>query len=176
MKTVILYGAPAVGKLTVAKELSKITGFEILHNHLINDLVTVSADFKTPEFWKIVHKYRLEIMEEAAKNKRKGIILTFVYKKEADDSYMKKIVRQAKKHKGKIYFVHLICEDRELLTRIKHPSRKIFKKLKDVKKLKEIIKKQEVFSDAPFKPTLRIDNTKISPKRVAQMINNFISI
>ena len=175
MKTVILYGAPAVGKLTVAKELSKITGFEVLHNHLINDLVHIAADFATPEFWKIAHKYRLDIMEQAALSKRKGIILTFVYAKGVDDPYLKKVIHQARKHGGKIFFAHLICEHGELFKRLKHPSRKVFRKLKDTKKLKEIIKKQEVFSDVPFKPNLRIDNTKVSPKKVAKLIKDFIS-
>jgi shikimate kinase len=175
MKTIVLYGAPATGKLTVAKELAKITGFELLHNHLINDLVHIAADFGTPEFWKIAHKYRLEIMEQAALSKRKGIILTFVYAKKTDDVYLKKIIKQAKKHSGEIFFVHLICEHKELFRRLKNPSRKSFRKLKDAKKLKEIIKKHEIFSDVPFKPNLRIDNTKISPQKVAKTIKNFIS-
>ena len=39
MKTIFIYGAPAAGKLTVANELAKRTGFSVLHNHLINDLI-----------------------------------------------------------------------------------------------------------------------------------------
>ncbi len=170
MKTVILYGAPAVGKLTVAKELSKITGFEVLHNHLINDLVHIAADFGTPEFWKIAHKYRLNIMEQAALTKREGLILTFVYAKEADEPYLRKVIKQAKKYNGKIFFVHLVCEHKELFKRLKHPSRKAFRKLKDAKKLKEVIRKQEVFSDVPFKPNLVIDNTKTSAIITAKTI------
>jgi len=174
MKTIVLYGAPAVGKLTVAKELSKITGFEILHNHLINDLVGVAADFDAPEFWEMAHKYRLDIIKQAALSKREGIILTFVYAKEADEPYLKKVINQAKKYNGKIFFAHLVCDHKELFKRLKHPSRKIFKKLKDTKKMKEIVRKQEVFSDVPFKPNLRIDNTRISPAKTAKLIKNFI--
>ena len=33
MKTVYIYGAPGAGKLTVGKELSRLTGFSLLHNH-----------------------------------------------------------------------------------------------------------------------------------------------
>ena len=32
MKLIIIYGPPAVGKLTVAEELSRRTGFKILQN------------------------------------------------------------------------------------------------------------------------------------------------
>ena len=34
MKHLFLYGAPAVGKLTVAKELADLTGYKLFHNHL----------------------------------------------------------------------------------------------------------------------------------------------
>jgi tRNA uridine 5-carbamoylmethylation protein Kti12 len=40
MKLVFLHGAPAVGKLTVARELSALTGFRLFHNHLTVDLAT----------------------------------------------------------------------------------------------------------------------------------------
>ena len=39
MNLVFIYGPPAVGKLTVAKELSLITGYPLFHNHLTRDLV-----------------------------------------------------------------------------------------------------------------------------------------
>jgi len=34
MKLVFIYGPPAVGKLTVANALAKVTGFKVFHNHL----------------------------------------------------------------------------------------------------------------------------------------------
>ncbi len=34
---VYLYGPPAVGKLTVATELQRLTGFRLFHNHLTVD-------------------------------------------------------------------------------------------------------------------------------------------
>ena len=175
MKTVLIYGMPGVGKLTVAKELSKITGFSLLHNHLINDLVSIAHEFGTPPFWKIAHKYRLELMEEAAKNKKKGIILTFVYAKEEDDPILKKIVMQAKKHNGKILFVHLVCDHKELLKRVKSPSRKMFRKIKTHNKIRKIMKLYDLLSDVPYKQNLVIDNTKIPPSAVAKKVKKFIS-
>ena len=38
MKLVILYGPPAVGKLSIAQALAARTGFRVLHNHLLMDL------------------------------------------------------------------------------------------------------------------------------------------
>ncbi|MEI7810688.1 MAG: AAA family ATPase [bacterium] len=176
MKTILIYGAPGVGKLTVAQELSKITGYKILHNHLINDLVSIAREFGTPEFWKIAHKYRIELMNESAINKKSGIILTFVYAKNTDDPMLKKIVTQARKHGGEMIFVHLVCDKGELFKRVKSPSRKMFKKIKTQKKVTEIMKKHDLFGDVPYEPNFVIDNTKISPAKTARLIKNTFNL
>jgi hypothetical protein len=42
MELVFIYGAPAVGKLTVGLELAALTGFKVLHDHLtVNPLVAI---------------------------------------------------------------------------------------------------------------------------------------
>jgi shikimate kinase len=170
MKTIFIYGAPAAGKLTVANELAKLTGFSVLHNHLINDLVRSVEEFGTPEFWAIAREYRLDLMERAAMAKRKGIILTWVYGKPNDDASLKNIVLQARKHNGKILFVHLAPEHEELFKRIKEPSRKAFRKVKTMKTLRIIMKRSDIFSDVSYKPNFVIDNTKISPRKTAKLI------
>jgi shikimate kinase len=176
MKTIFLYGAPGVGKLTVATELSKRTGFSVLHNHLLNDLVGSALDFGTDEFWDTVRAYRLDVMERAAKAKRKGIILTWVYGKPFDDAALEKIVRQAKTHNGKILFVHLVCDQKELFKRIKQPSRKAFHKVKKSKTLREIMKRRDIFSDVSYEPNFVIDNSKISPRKAANLIQKHYSL
>ncbi len=35
MKLVFIYGPPASGKLTVARELAALTGYKLFHNHLV---------------------------------------------------------------------------------------------------------------------------------------------
>lgn len=173
MKTIIIYGAPAVGKYTVAKELSKITGFTLLHNHLLNDLVTAACDFGSCRFGELVHSYRLDIMNEAAKAKRTGFIMTWVYSKTYND-YLKKVIKQAKKYNGEVIFVHLVCKKDELEKRVKKPSRKMFNKITSIKKLDEVMKKFDVISDIPYKPNYVIDNTNLSPIKTAKIIKKII--
>jgi shikimate kinase len=170
MKTIFIYGAPAAGKLTVANELAKITGFSVLHNHLINDLIQSVEEIGTPEFWTIAREYRLDLMERAAKAKRKGIILTWIYGKPNDDAALKKIVLQARKHNGKILFVHLVPDHEELFRRVKGPSRKAFRKVKTAKMLRVIMNRRDIFSDVPYTPNFVIDNTKVSPHKTAKLI------
>ena len=37
--TLLLDGSPAVGTLTIAKEMARLTGFTVFHNHLTVNLV-----------------------------------------------------------------------------------------------------------------------------------------
>ncbi|MBR9704553.1 AAA family ATPase [Candidatus Pacearchaeota archaeon] len=171
MKVIFIYGPPAVGKLTVAKELSKLTGYELFHNHLINDLVSVCCDFENNEegFWKIANKIKREILTIAIKNKR-NLILTNCYARGFDDKHIKKLFNLISKDNGKVKFIQLYCDKKELFKRVKSESRKHYRKLKDVKKLKEVVSKWDFFQPVLYKPNLSIDNTNISAKRVAMMI------
>jgi replication-associated recombination protein RarA len=45
MKLLFLYGPPAVGKLTVAREVSALTGYRLFHNHLTVNLTLAVFDF-----------------------------------------------------------------------------------------------------------------------------------
>jgi hypothetical protein len=44
---VFLYGA-AAGKLTVANEIARLTGFKVFHNHLSMDAVLPVFEFASP--------------------------------------------------------------------------------------------------------------------------------
>ena len=44
MDFVFLYGAPAVGKLTVGRELARLTGVRLFDNHLVVDAALVVGE------------------------------------------------------------------------------------------------------------------------------------
>jgi shikimate kinase len=50
MKLVILFGPPAVGKMTVGQELAKATGLKLFHYHVTIELVLNFFEFGTKEF------------------------------------------------------------------------------------------------------------------------------
>ena len=72
MKFVLIYGPPAVGKLTVANEIARRTGFKVFHNHLTVDLVDSVFPRGTPSFAKLIWEIRLAIFAEAAQAKVGG--------------------------------------------------------------------------------------------------------
>ena len=175
MKLVLIYGQPATGKLTVAKELSKLTGYKIFHNHLTADLASSIFPFGTKEYSDLVAKIRLDSIETAAKNKVKGLLFTFAYGVETyggktDDSFVRQVVAKVRKYNGKVVLIKIVCEEKELRRRLTHPSRKTFNKLSSIKVLQSIRKKFDLNAVLPFGETHIIDNTKLSVKKTALMI------
>ena len=70
MLLVFIHGAPAVGKLTVARELAGLTGFHLFHNHLTVDLVSSLFAFGTPSFVSLREQIWLAAFAEAARADR----------------------------------------------------------------------------------------------------------
>ncbi|MBM3232487.1 hypothetical protein FJZ21_03890 [Candidatus Pacearchaeota archaeon] len=172
MDMIWIYGPPATGKLTVAEELSKLTGYSLFHNHLTVDLAKVIFDYGQKEFEDYRDKLRYEFIETAAKNKA-NFIFTFCYAPtKEDDFFVNKVRKIIAKYDGKIHFVHLTAEKKELEKRVKSESRKKFHKVKKVKVLRKLMSKYSNFPHIPYVKSLKIDNTKLLPKKVALMIKS----
>ena len=167
MKLIVIYGPPAAGKLTVAKELEKLTKYKLFHNHLIIDLVKSIFDLGSKQAKHYSLKFRLELLEAAAKEKIPGVITTFVYAHPSGDEFIEEAIKRVKKQKGTVLFVQLTCSKKELEKRIRNPSRKKFTKLKTIKGLKYSLKKYDILSQISYVKSLQINNTKLSPKKVA---------
>jgi len=179
MKLIYIYGPTASGKLTVARELSKITGFRLFHNHVVNDMLDNILDSKKESdlYWKVAEETKCRIIEMMAKENIKGLIFTMGYVKAKSNGKLmfneklpKKIKTVVEKNKGKVYLVKLECKKEELLKRVTNKSRKSFGKFSSVKRLNDFMRKYDLFGSLSFKNQLIINNTKISPKKVAQQI------
>ena len=105
MKLIVLYGPPAVGKLTIAKELSRRTGYKIFHNHLTIDLVESIFTWGTKDFNNLVSKYRLELIEAAAA-RNVNLVFTIVYAGISDDQFIKEV----KENENKLHEVKMRLE------------------------------------------------------------------
>ncbi len=109
-----IYGPPAVRRLEVAEELSKLTGYKLYHNNVSIQEVNTIPDFGTPTFWRLVGRSRKEMIRRAAKE---GIdtIFTFVYAKNSDDKTVREIHRCVDPSGGNgLRFVRLHCDGVEL--------------------------------------------------------------
>lgn len=144
MKFVVLYGPPAVGKLSVAQALAARTGLRVLHNHLLIDLS--HALFGWGEQSRAFTRHLRDVSLEAARKENlPGVILTFVYARDRD-AYILGLCDEAQSLGDDVCLVHLTCELRTLETRVTEPSRGAFDKLTTVAGLREKLG----MLDAPF--------------------------
>ncbi len=175
MKLIFIYGAPAAGKLTVAKELAALTDFKVFHNHLSIDCIEPIFPFGTKSFWKLVEQIRLDVIGEAARE-NVNLIYTFCYAKDLDDAHVDKVVETVESNGGEICFVLLKCSVEELEKRVLEESRKQFGKVNNHETLNEILEKYDLFSPVPQRQSLEIDNTSVSPQKAAAAIVNYFKL
>ncbi len=173
MKLIVLYGPPGVGKLTIARVLAKKTAYKVFHNHLTIELLCSLFDWGSEPYNELVKKYRLELLEMAAKHGVKGVITTLVYGAEADAGEMRELLRRMKRRRVKVCFVKLECSQRELEHRIKYHARKEFTKIRHVKNLQDMMNKFNVLKTIPVGKNLIIDTTSLSPPQVSRKISQY---
>jgi len=173
---VFIYGPIAAGKLTVAEELAKRTGYKVFHNHLIIDLAKElfgKEDPRRPFF-------REGIYFDAVNRLTKlgvSLIITHAFSTNfisktglTDPVWVRKTEKIVLKNGAKFYGVQLLCDESVLLKRLKDKSRYKYHKLRNAKMMKELLKVYDHATPAPIKNDFAIDNTNLSPQKVADMI------
>ncbi len=119
MKLVILFGPPAVGKMTVGFELAKLTGLKLFHNHLTIEFILHFFPHGTKKFNLLNDEFRRRIFEEVATSDLKGLIFTFVWavELEKEREYIEGFCDIFRERGAEIYFVELECDFEERLKR-----------------------------------------------------------
>jgi shikimate kinase len=169
MKLIFLYGAPAVGKLTVAGEIAKRTDFKVFHNHLSIDCIEPVFEFGSPSFYKLIDLIRVETVEEAARIGQ-DLVYTFCFAKDLDEPHVAKIAESVEKHGGEVCFVLLTADKDVLERRVLEESRRQYGKAKSVKMMKFFFETYDLFSPVPGCESLCIDNTNLSAEAAAEKI------
>ena len=175
---VFFYGTFAVGKYTVAKEFHVQTGYKFFHNHHAFDLARSLFERGTVNISRLYENLNFTVFKEIADAKI-DTVTTHAFSAKyvsstglTDPGYMKKIESIVERAGGTVYFIHLKAEQSVLLKRVVANSRKNFLKLKDPQILKGILenKEKDWVTSAPVKNNLVIDNTKLSPKKVVDIV------
>ncbi len=176
MNLVIIFGPPAVGKLTISSELAKLNGYRIIHKQEIFDLLDDFFFFGTDNYRQADQGIRKIIINEASKVKHiKGLIMTFVwaFNDSRDKSYIEEVLKLANKRKIKIYFVELQSTELERRERVRSASRKVAKKVSTLAGLKKLEKDKVWKSDSKYfedKRYLKLDNTVLTAEKCAELI------
>src|ERR1700745_147239 len=114
MKLIFISGLPGVGKLTVAKELSALTGYKLFHNHLVVDLRLAVFPFGSPQFVELRESIWLSVFDQASRVRLPGLIFTFAAENTVRQAFVTRMEETIRVHGGTIQFVELICDEDEL--------------------------------------------------------------
>jgi shikimate kinase len=173
MNLIFLFGLPGVGKLTVARELSNLTGFKLFHNHLTVDLVASLFEFGSESFINLREKIWLETFSEAINANFAGLIFTFAPEATVPEDFPHKVKNLLEENGGKVIFVELKCEIEELEKRLAVSSRAKFGKLNSVEFFRELEEKG-VFNTPKIIADFSVETTNLSAIETAQEILNHI--
>ncbi len=170
MKLVMLYGPPAVGKLSVAKALEARTGFRVLHNHLLIDLSSALFGFGGAAMTAFTRHLREVSLDAARKEKLNGVILTFVYSRDRD-GYILELWERSEAAGDEVCLVQLTCSVETLEARVTEPSRREFGKLTTITGFREKLGKlEEPFGPVQGRESLTLSADEGTPQDAAHKI------
>jgi hypothetical protein len=169
-QVIFLFGRPGVGKLTVGELLAVETGYRLLHNHAVVDLVTSLFPFGSPPFVALREKIWLGTIDACLVAKQAGVIMTFAPESTVTDDFIPALEKRVQGRGGDLHFVELRCSDTELEVRLKDDSRERFGKLRDVYTFRKLDKAGAF--DRPKMPQaeLVMDTTNTNPLESARAI------
>jgi hypothetical protein len=183
---VIIFGPPAVGKMTVGLELKRLTGFRLFHNHMTVDPVIQLFPFNSAAYRRLVTEFRRRIFEEYAASDNTGLIFTFVWVLDdpEDRAFIDSTVETFTSRGGNVCFVELEATQAERLRRNETPLRIAEKwPQRDIPGSRAFLldadAKYQMNSREPvFRPErhLKVDNTTLEPDVVAQQIATYFSL
>ncbi len=170
MKLVWLHGAPAAGKLTVARNLSDCFGYKLFHNHLAVDLsLSIYDEFGAKDFHDFTNEIRRTTLAKANEIGVSHLVMTYMTCFESDAVEINKYL-DFFGHQGiEVYPVHLTPHAEALLERSVSIERQQSHKLSCPDKMTELLNKMK-FIGIEHPNSISINNTNLCPEDVATMI------
>lgn len=185
MQLVILFGPPAVGKMTVGQELAKLTDLKLFHNHLSLELVHQFFDFGTPSFERVDRAVRFAFFEEIARSELPGLIFTYVWdlNEPADTAYMEAVAQVFRQQGAAVRYVELKATLAARLERNRDGHRLAHKPSKrdlvaseaSLRYFEHHYRLNTEAGELAGWPLLTLDNTAVAPRQVAQQIQTWLA-
>lgn len=169
MKLIFIWGGAASGKLTVARELSRLTGLPVFHNHLVVDVLLERLEFGEPEFVRLRESMWMAGFETATTGGR-SLIFTFAPEDTVEPGFAERVVALVERHGGEVKFVRLVISREEQERRIANNSRKEFRKLVSLDLLRELRSSFEQCEAEMPAADLVIDSELDDPETAARRI------
>jgi AAA domain len=176
MRLVFIYGLPATGKLTVAQELAKRTGYKLFHNHLVVDLLLSTFEFGSPSFVDLREEFWLSVFDHACRSHVAGMIFTFNPERTVRRDFVERTVATVSGRAGRVDFVELVCPFEELKRRIDSPARRHYRKLNSLSLFAKLQAEGEFDTSHMPVSGLTIDTSLTAPMDAAVMIEEALKL
>lgn len=179
-RLVVLFGPPAVGKMTVGRELARLTGMRLFHNHMTLEPVLEIFEFGSPPFSRLVRAFRRQVFEEVAASDLPGLVFTYVLAlgEPGDLGFIEELTAVFRARGGEVHFVELYAPLEERLRRNRTPQRL------DAKPSKRNVDASEarlLENEARYRMStgegvpgpegwIRVDNTELTPAEAAERV------
>ena len=170
MKVVLLHGAPASGKLTVAKVLASQYGFKLFHNHLVVDLsLSIYDEFGEKDFHEFTDNIRRTALSKANELGVSYFAMTWVVCSKMHKKLVQDYLNFFEQENIEVFPVHLAPSKSELLRRVVAEDRKPTHKISCKGLLADYLEQCE-YAPIETRKTMIIDNSDLSPALVANSI------
>lgn len=177
MRLLFLFGAQAVGKMTVGQALEALTTMRLFHNHMtIEPVIRLFGEYNG----RIVDRLRQVIFEEFAQSSQYGMIFTYVwaFDQPTDWADAARIAGIFEAAGAEVDYCELIAPQDVRLARNRTENRQREKPSKRNADFAEQLilqteKKYRCVSEIgeiPFPRYLRLDNSELTPEEAARRI------
>lgn len=169
MKLLFLHGAPASGKLTVAKAVLEAVPGRLFDNHAAIDVARTVFEFGAPGFWELVENVRRAVFEAAAAQRVDLVVTTACYADPDDLATFRQVEAIVERSGGQLLPVFLRCRKAEAIRRVGNPDRAERRKITTVEGLEAFL---DLFNltQVPRADCLVLDTDESSPGTTANKI------
>lgn len=172
MRLIVLYGPPAVGKNTVAKELAKHTNMRVFDSTPLASTIEQAIGRDNPQFTPLLYSLQIQILNAAMRFGTQDIILTATFSTElqTDVALLQTILEAGQAHNTNVTLVHLTAKHHALTERVQQPDRRSAGKMTDPSQLQSLLGQYNY--DKPFTgaPSITINTTHLTAAEVAGQV------
>ncbi|MCE0557462.1 AAA family ATPase [Motilimonas sp. E26] len=174
MKLIWIHGAPAAGKLTVAKYLHEHYGYKLFHNHLAVDLsLAIYDEFGDKDFSDFTNGIRRTVLAKAKSIGVSHLVITYMTCAESDSVEINKYLDFFSENEIEVYPIHLCPKAEIILDRSASEERQQSHKLSCQTTISNLLNNMK-FLGINHENTQSIDNSNLTPKEVALKIVNYV--
>jgi len=167
VKLIFLYGPPAVGKLTVARELAALTGWRLFHNHLTVNLALALYDLGTPGFIALREQIWFDVFRRALADRLPELIFTFSPENTVPQRFIDGLFAEIAAGGGEVIPIALTASEVEIERRLAAESRHREGKLVDLELYRRVRAAGAFATPVIPNPRLRIDTAEVNPAEAA---------